>query len=127
MINFCSFMLLQLATINYNTDPTKGGGKHKLFATQAKEFGGYFFRYRIRFVSAMSLEEKSNLFPLLDLSGLICGENELQIASADIKDIVRTYQFHGCTNKFNAAMPTAHDMLQRFTPARQSMLDAILF
>ena len=116
-------MLLQLATINYNTDPTKGGEKHKLFATQTKQFGGYFFRYRIRFVSAMSLEEKSNWFPLLDLSGLICGENELQIASADVKAIVRKYQFHGCSNKFIAAMPTAHQMLNIFTPAKQSMLD----
>ena len=123
MINFCFFMLLQLATINYNTDPEKGGDKHKLFATQAKKFGGYHFRYRIRFVSAMSPEEKLNWFPLLNLTGLKCGENKLQIASADVKAIVRSYQFHGCSNKFNAPMPTAQEMLNKYTPARQSMLD----
>ena len=123
MINFCSFMLLQLATINYNTNPKKGGDKHKTFATQAKKFGGYYFRYRIRFVSAMSPEEKLNWFPLLNLTGLKCGEKKLQIASADVKAIVRTYQFYGCSNKFNAAMPTAHQMLNKFTAAKQSLLD----
>ena len=127
MVNSCSVMVLQLATISYNTRIVKkgkgGAEKHKYSATQAKEFAGLYFRYRIRFVSAMSSEEKSNWFPLLDLSNLKCGENDLQIASADVKAIVRNYKFHGCSNPIIGPMPTAQEMLNKYTPARQSMLD----
>ena len=123
MVNSCSFMVLQLGTISYNTGKGKGAEKHKLSATQARPFAGLYFRYRIRFVSAMSFEEKSNWFPLLDLSKLKCGENNLQIASADVKAIVRKYEFHGCSNSIIGAMPTAHDMLNRFTAAKRSLLD----
>ena len=116
-------MVLQLGTISYNTGKGKGAEKHKLSATQAKEFAGLYFRYRIRFVSAMSFDEKSNWFPLLDLSNLKCGENDLQIASADVKAIVRNYKFHGCSNPIIGPMPTADQMLNQYTAARQSMLD----
>ena len=123
MVNSCSVMVLQLGTISYNTRIQKKGKGGAEKATQAKEFAGLYFRYRIRFVSAMSSEEKSKWFPLLDLSKLECGENHLQLASADVKAIVRKYKFHGCSNPISGPMPTAQEMLDRFTAARQSMLD----
>ena len=116
-------MVLQLGTISYNTGKGKGAEKHKSSATQARPFPGLYFRYRIRFVSAMSPEEKSNWFPLLDLSKLKCGVKELQIASADVKAIVRKYQFHGCSNPIIGPMPTAQEMLNRYTAPVHSMLD----
>ncbi len=120
-------MVLQLATISYNTRIVKkgkgGAEKHKFSATQAKEFAGLYFRYRIRFVSAMSSEEKSKWFPLLDLSKLECGENHLQLASADVKAIVRKYEFHGCSNPIFGPMPTAQVMLNRYTAPHHSLLD----
>ncbi len=128
MVNSCSVMVLQLGTISYNTSLKGKRGKataekHKLGATQAKEFAGLYFRYRIRFVSAMSPEEKSKWFPLLDLSKLKCGENALQLASPDVRAIVRKYQFHGCSNPIIGPMPTAQEMLNRFTAAHHSLLD----
>jgi hypothetical protein len=119
-------MVLQLATISYSTKKGKGKGaaeKHKFSATQAKEFAGLYFRYRIRFVSAMSPEEKSKWFPLLDLSKLKCGENALQLASPDVRAIVRKYQFHGCSNPIIGTMPTAQEMLNIYTAPLHSLLD----
>ena len=120
MVNSCSVMVLQLATISYNI---RKGKKHQLSATQAKEFQGLYFRYRIRFVSAMSSEEKSKWFPLLDLSKLECGENHLQLASAEVRAIVRDYMFHGCSNPIIGPMPTAEQMLNKYTAPLQSLLD----
>ena len=118
-------MVLQLATITYNTKKgkEKGAEKHKFSATQAKEFAGLYFRYRIRFVSAMSSEEKSKWFPLLDLSKLECGKNHLQLASAEVRAIVRDYMFHGCSNPISGPMPTAQVMLKRYTAPLHSLLD----
>jgi hypothetical protein len=120
-------MVLQLGTISYNTRIVKkgkgGAEKHKFSATQAKEFAGLYFRYRIRFVSAMSSEEKSKWFPLLDLSKLECGENHLQLASAEVRAIVRDYMFHGCSNPIIGPMPTAQVMLNRYTAPLHSLLD----
>ena len=123
MVNSCSFMVLQLGTISYNTGKGKGAEKHKLSATQAKEFAGLYFRYRIRFVSAMSSDEKLNWFPLLDLSKLECGKNHLQLVSAEVRAIVRDYMFHCCSNPISGPMPTAQVMLKKYTAPLYSLLD----
>ena len=89
MVNFCSSMVLQLGKISYSTN-AQG---HKTSATQGKLFGAFLFRYRMRYVSAMSAEERSKWFPLLNLCDTLCGVNELQIASDDVKASFCSYQF----------------------------------